>query len=84
MYHVYIVVCADKTFYTGITVDLRRRIIEHNSSKLAAKYTSARRHVRLVYTESFRNRSQASIAESRIKRLSRKEKIQLINRLKKQ
>ena len=84
MYYVYIVVCVDKTFYTGITVDLRRRIVEHNSSKLGAKYTRSRRPVKLVYARPFANRSAASIAESRTKRLSRKDKIKLINRFKKQ
>jgi len=77
MYHVYIVECADGTLYTGITVDLERRLKEHNSSKLGAKYTRSRRPVQLVYSKKFRNRSLAGKAESRIKKLSRKEKVKL-------
>jgi putative endonuclease len=76
-WQVYILQCADKTLYTGITVDLARRLQEHNSSKLGAKYTRARRPVKIVYSKKFPNRSAASIAESKIKKLSRKEKLQL-------
>ena len=78
MYYLYILKCSDKTLYTGITVDLERRIKEHNSSKLGSKYTAARRPVKLVYAKKFRNRSLATKAESRIKKLSREEKLKLI------
>ena len=80
MYHLYILKCSDKTLYTGITVDLERRIVEHNTSKLGARYTSARRPVKLVYSKKFRNRSLASKEENRIKHLSRKEKLHLIKK----
>lgn len=78
MYHLYIVACADKTLYTGITVDLERRIGEHNNSKLGAKYTRGRRPVRLAYAKKFRSRTLAARAESRIKKMSRAEKLLLI------
>ena len=78
MYHVYILKCSDKTFYTGITNDLKRRLKEHNSSNLGAKYTKGRRPVRLVYSVKKKNRSYASKEERRIKELSRIEKINLI------
>lgn len=77
MYHLYILECADGTLYTGITTDLDRRLIEHNTSKLGAKYTSARRPVKLVYTKKFKNRSTASKAEAGVKRLTRKQKLQM-------
>jgi putative endonuclease len=78
MYHLYIVECADRTLYTGITVNLTRRIKEHNNSKLGSKYTSARRPVKLVYAKKFRNRSTAAREEYRIKQLSKQEKLRLI------
>ena len=78
MYFVYIIQCNDQTLYTGITTDLDRRIEEHNSSKLGAKYTKVRRPVKLVYSKDFINRSEASKEESRIKKLSRLEKINLL------
>ena len=81
MYYLYILKCSDKTLYTGITVDLERRTEEHNDSKLGAKYTRARRPVKLVYSKKFRNRSSASKEESRIKNLSRDEKLLLIKNI---
>jgi putative endonuclease len=77
MYFLYILQCNDQTLYTGITTDLDRRIKEHNSSKLGAKYTKIRRPVKLVYSQQFINRSEASKEESRIKKLSRQQKIDL-------
>mgnify|MGYP001567929681 FL=1 len=78
MYQLYILRCADKTLYTGITVDLIRRIKEHNTSNLGAKYTRARRPVKLIYAKKFRNQSLAAKAESKVKKLSRQEKLFLI------
>jgi putative endonuclease len=78
MYYLYILECADKTLYTGITTDLKRRIEEHNGTKKGAKYTSARRPVRVVYTRKFKNRSNASREEARIKKLKKSEKVELI------
>lgn len=78
MYHLYILKCADKTLYTGITTDLKRRIIEHNNSKLGAKYTFSRRPVKLVYSKKFKNRSTASKEEAIIKNLKRCDKLKLI------
>ena len=80
MYYLYILKCKDNTLYTGITTDLERRIIEHNSSKIGARYTSSRRPVRLVYSKKFKNRSIASKQEIRIKNLKRIEKLELIRR----
>ena len=75
---VYIVECADKTLYTGITTDVERRVSEHNSSKKGAKYTSKRRPVRLVYSEPAEDKSSASKREYAIKQLSRSEKLKLV------
>lgn len=79
MYYLYILECADKTLYTGITTDLRRRISEHNNTKLGAKYTASRRPVKLVYLKKFKNRSVASMEEARIKKMTKAQKILLIN-----
>lgn len=77
-FFVYILKCSDKTLYTGITTDLKRRIAEHNSSDLGAKYTRARRPVKLVWSKKFKTRSLATKEEYKIKQLSREEKIVLI------
>ena len=79
MYYLYIVECADNTLYTGITTDLSRRLDEHNNSKNGAKYTRAHRPVKIVYEKKFRNRSTATRAESKIKKLTRTQKLDLIN-----
>ncbi len=78
-YFTYIVLCADNTLYTGIATDLKRRIEEHNFSDKGAKYTKARRPVKLVYSEKHPDRSSASKREYHIKKMSRKEKEILIN-----
>lgn len=76
---VYILECADNTLYTGVTIDVKRRIEEHNHAKLGAKYTKARRPVHLVYKESCKDRSEACKRERAIKKLTRSEKLKLIN-----
>lgn len=78
MYYVYILECADKTLYTGITTDLKRRLTEHNGKKLGAKYTKVRQPVKLVFSEEFKNRATASVAEAGIKKLARVKKLALI------
>ena len=78
MYHLYILLCADKSLYTGITVDLAKRVAKHNSPRLGAKYTRARQPVKLVYSKKFPSRSAALKAEARIKKLSRREKLAII------
>ncbi len=79
MYYVYILRCADDTLYTGITTDIARRLSEHNGDvSRGAKYTQARRPVMLVYSRRFRTRSNAQREEARVKRLSRVEKLSLI------
>jgi putative endonuclease len=70
--------CSDGTLYTGITTDLVRRLDEHNNSAKGAKYTRARRPVKLVYSEEVENRSDASKREFFIKKISRKDKIRLM------
>ena len=77
MWYIYILECSDKTFYTGITNDLKRRLEEHNSSRLGAKYTRGRRPVKLIYTKRVKERAKALQEEYRIKKLSRREKIEL-------
>lgn len=80
MWFVYIIICSDDTFYTGITIDIERRLNEHNTSNKWAKYTRARRPVKVVYSLECSSRSDASKEEYRIKQLTRKEKEQLIKK----
>ena len=78
MYYTYILKCIDGTLYTGITTDLERRVLEHNTSKLGAKYTQVRRPVELIYHEEFENRSESCKREVEIKKMTRQNKLNLI------
>ena len=77
MNYTYIVKCSDGTFYTGWTNDLTRRMEAPNQGR-GAKYTKARRPVTLIYYETFETKEEAMKREYAIKRLSRKEKEELI------
>jgi putative endonuclease len=71
--------CSDGSLYTGIAMDVARRVIEHNTNNvLAARYTHARRPVTLVYQEKFPSRSAAGKREYEIKQMGKKEKLRLI------
>lgn len=74
---VYIVRCADGTLYTGWTTHLAARLKAHNAGT-GAKYTRSRRPVELLYQEIFSTKSEALKRECAIKRLTRKEKLALI------
>lgn len=76
-YYVYIIECNDKTFYTGYTIDLEKRIDIHNKG-IGAKYTRGRRPVKLLYYEIFKDKSQAMSREYTLKKLTRKQKEKLI------
>ena len=75
----YVVHCSDGTLYTGVTTDISRRIREHNTGSRGAKYTRTRRPVELVYWVDFNNRSSAQKAEYKFKKLTRKQKDEIIN-----
>jgi len=77
-YFVYILECCDGSLYTGITTNVAKRLDEHNLSDKGAKYTKARRPVKLLYEESAIDRSSASKREYAIKKLTRIKKLQLI------
>ena len=75
---VYILQCGDDTLYTGITNDLDRRIVEHQSGK-GAKYTRGRGPLKLIYTEYHNTMSEASKREAEIKSLDRTTKLKLVS-----
>ncbi|MCK5288830.1 MAG: GIY-YIG nuclease family protein [Candidatus Omnitrophica bacterium] len=78
-FSVYILECKDRTYYTGYTNDLERRIKEHNDNKRGAKYTRYKRPVKLVWNKEYRYLSYAMKAEYRIKQLTRLQKKKLVN-----
>ena len=79
-FFVYIVECADGSYYTGYTTDIQRRLNEHNYSTRSAKYTRSRRPVKLIYSEEYTTLSEALKREHAIKKLSRKRKKDLVSK----
>jgi len=78
-YFVYLLLCKDKTIYTGITTDVQRRLSEHKA-KTGAKYTRARGADVILYVETYKNRSTASRREAEIKKMRRAQKLKLSGR----
>ena len=77
-WYVYIVECRDRSYYTGITTDLQRRLGMHNAGK-ASRYTRTRRPVRYRYAEVCRSRSKALKRELEIKSWNRGKKASLFS-----
>nr|WP_049933841.1 GIY-YIG nuclease family protein [Halarchaeum acidiphilum] len=77
MHHVYVLECADGTYYTGYTTDVERRVREHDAGE-GAKYTRGRTPVELVHTESYASKSEAMSREYEIKQFSRARKERLV------
>lgn len=78
IHYVYVLECADRSLYTGWTTHLAKRLRVHNEGK-GAKYTKSRLPVYLKYYEKFVTKSEALRRECEIKKLSRREKLDLIN-----
>jgi putative endonuclease len=77
-YSLYIVRCADGSLYTGIAIDVERRLREHESGIRGAKFLRGKGPLRLEFTECLGDRSTASQVEYRVKRLERGRKEELI------
>ena len=76
---VYLVRCSDQTLYSGVTVDLTRRVRQHNGELVGgARYTRGRRPVELVWHKSVTSRSEAQKLEAQTRHLSRRDKQRLI------
>ena len=80
-YFLYVLECSDSSLYTGITTDIQRRLREHNEdNKRGSKYTRSRRPVKILAAKIYNDRSEASKAESRFKKLSRQQKLEEIKK----
>ncbi len=77
--YVYILKCSDGTYYTGITNNPERRLLQHNKGFNKDSYTHTRRPLKLVYCELFTNFNLAIEWETRIKKWSKAKKEGLIN-----
>ena len=76
---VYIIEANDHSYYTGIATDVERRFKEHGGTVNGAKYFNGRTPLKVIYQEDGHTRSSASKREAEIKKLSRRQKMMLIN-----
>ena len=81
--YAYILKCADGTLYCGWTNDTEKRLKSHNDGT-ASKYTRSRRPVEMVYIESFESKSEAMKREAALKKLTRQQKLELIEEYRQQ
>jgi putative endonuclease len=77
MHYVYVLECADGSYYTGYTTDVERRVAEHDAGE-GANYTRGRTPVDLVHVETYGARATAMSREHEIKSLSRRAKERLV------
>jgi len=77
-YYVYILECSDKSYYTGVTNDMYRRLEEHQTGRHSTSYTFTRRPVKLVYVDVTDDIGGAIYREKQIQGWSRKKKEALI------
>ena len=80
MHYVYVVECADGTYYTGYTTDVDRRVAEHDAGE-GAKYTRGRTPVELRHVETYESKSAAMSREYELKQLSRAAKEAVVDGL---
>lgn len=78
-WQVYVLQCADGSLYTGVALDVEKRLRQHNGELAGGpRYTRGRRPVNLLWSEPAADRSAAQQREAAIKRLSRREKLALV------
>jgi putative endonuclease len=80
MFYVYILHCADGTYYVGSTNDIEKRLHSHNNLKSGAHYTKIRRPVELVYSKKCKTYSRVRELEGELKRLTRDEKTEVVKK----
>lgn len=77
-FYVYILLCIDGSFYTGYTKNIQVRTRLHVNGK-GARYTKAHKPQKVVYVELFDSTEKAMKREKEIKKMSHKQKLQLVN-----
>ena len=81
MWYLYIALCNDRTLYTGIATNLKRRELEHNTDNTrGARSLRGKRPIKIVYSEAYQTQGEARKREVEIKHWKRKYKLKLIGR----
>ncbi len=76
-YYVYILLCSDDSFYTGITNNLKQRFQDHQKG-IGGAYTRSHKPIKIIYTEIVPDKSSALKREAQIKKWSRKQKLHFL------
>ncbi len=76
MWYLYILLCKDGSFYTGVTNNLGKRFLEHKSGK-GGRYTRSHKPIKIVYQEKLSSHSEALKREAEIKSWSKEKKMEL-------
>ncbi|MFA6410412.1 MAG: GIY-YIG nuclease family protein [Candidatus Buchananbacteria bacterium] len=79
IYYVYILLCSDNHFYTGVTSNLEKRLFEHKNGTIKSCYTYKRRPVTLKFYQEFQDVSEAIQREKQVKGWTREKKQALID-----
>lgn len=77
MAYVYILLCENGSYYTGYTIDIKKRYAQHEAGKV--KYTRAFKPIKILQSWSFKTKSEAMKAEYWIKQQAKKQKAVFIN-----
>jgi len=77
-YYTYVILTENNTLYCGYTDDVEKRFELHKSGK-GAKYTRANKPVKIIYTACFDTKIEAQQEERRIKKMTRKQKLEVLN-----
>jgi putative endonuclease len=79
-WYLYILLCSDGSYYTGITIDVKRRFAEHRESPKGARYTRSHHPLRVVYRKKIGTQGEAMKMERLVKALSKDQKEKLIQK----
>ncbi|EEI69957.1 GIY-YIG nuclease family protein [Lentilactobacillus hilgardii] len=77
-YYIYVLLCEDRTLYTGFTTNVEKRFQTHKLGR-GAKYTRSHRPIKILFQKQFPTKHDALSAEYAFKQLTRKQKLQYIN-----
>ena len=77
MWHVYILLCKDRSLYTGYSNDVQHRFLDHKNGK-GGHYTRSHKPVKLLYQAEFNTKSEALKRESQIKSWRREKKVKIL------
>ena len=77
MWFVYLLLCSDKSFYTGVSNNPQKRFLDHKNGK-GGRYTRSHKPIKMIFQEPHSSKEQALRRERQIKGWSRSKKIKIL------